>query len=295
MNENILEIKGLVKRYDRFSLKALDLMVPRGYIMGLMGRNGAGKSTTVKCIMNLIDYEGGSIKAFGMDTRQHVMEVRNRIGYVSEEQYFYEEETVKWTAKFIGSFYSQWDQKHLETLLRRFDIDPGKRIRELSKGMKMKLALALAMAHRPELLLLDEPTSGLDPVVRSELLEMFLEIIQDERCSILFSSHISSDIEKVADYVTVIDGGRVVISEEKDTIMNEWKIIKAENSYYDKRLCDRLIGVRKGEFGFSGLTNRLDAFASEFRRAYPNGSFKTERINLDELLVRMVKEGEQSA
>ncbi|HEX3029442.1 MAG TPA: AAA family ATPase, partial [Clostridia bacterium] len=159
-------------------------------------------------------------------------------------------------------------------------------------GMRMKLSLALALSHKPELLILDEPTSGLDPVIRSELLEMFLEIIQDESCSILFSSHITSDIEKIADYVTIIDDGKIIMSDDKDLIMDKWKVIKADNEYRTEEICRRLVGVRKGEFGFSGLTDDLVSFAREFRNAFPGANFKTEKISMDELLVRVVKDGD---
>lgn len=295
MEESVLKVIGLNKKFDKFSLKDINFNIPRGYIMGFVGQNGAGKSTTIKCIMNLIEYDGGNIHVMGLDSRTHSMEVRNRIGYVSEDPYFYEGMTVNWTGEFVGSFYSNWDKKYFVELLHTFKIDKNKKISELSKGMKMKLSLALAMAHRPEFLILDEPTSGLDPVVRSELLEIFLDIIQNENCSIFFSSHITSDIEKVADFVTIIDDGRIILSDEKDNILNNWKLIKAENSFYNDKINNKLIGVKKGDFGFSGITDCIDGFLSEFRRIYPQGGFKVEKITLDELLVRFVKDGEDCA
>lgn len=292
MDNLILRVNGLVKKYERFSLKEVSIEIPRGYIMGFVGRNGAGKSTTIKCIMNLIPFDMGSIEVFGLDSGKHADEIKNRIGYVSEEHYFYEGMDVAWTGRFFGSFYPKWDGGYFDKLLKKFDVDTKKKVGELSKGMKMKLSLALAMGHRPELLVLDEPTSGLDPVVRSELLDLFLEIVQDENCSIFFSSHITSDIEKVADFVTVIDDGRVILSDEKDSILENWKVFKVENSCFSEEICRNLTGVRKGEFGFSGISNKSDIFVNEFRRLFPRGSFKTERITLDELLVRLVKESE---
>ena len=156
----------------------------------------------------------------------------------------------------------------------------------------MKLSLAIALGHRPELLILDEPTSGLDPVVRSELLEIFLDIVQDDNCSILFSSHITTDIEKVADFVTIIDNGRIILSEEKDTLLSNWKIVKAENSCFNADISEKLIGVRKGDFGYSGVTGKFDEFAKVFRKYFPGASFKSEKITLDELLVRIAREGD---
>ena len=292
MKDRILKVNGLVKKYEKFSLKEVSLEIPRGYIMGFVGRNGAGKSTTIKCIMDLIPFDSGSVEIFGLDSGKHPDEIKNRIGYVSEEQYFYENMDVAWTGGFFGGFYRKWDSGYFGRLLKKFDIDVKKKVGELSKGMRMKLSLALALGHRPELLVLDEPTSGLDPVVRSELLDLFLEIVQDEGHSIFFSSHITSDIEKVADFVTVIDGGKVILSDEKDAILQNWKVFKIENGCYSEELCRKLTGVRKGEFGFSGISDSADRFVNEFRRLFPKGSFKTEKITLDELLVRLARESE---
>lgn len=295
MDENILKIEGLVKKYDRFSLKGVTFSIPKGYIMGFVGQNGAGKSTTIKCIMNLIEYDGGIIEVMGMDNRIHTEEIKNRIGYVSEEPYFYEGMTAEWNGNFVGSFYKNWSGKSFNELLKKFKIDKRKKVSELSKGMKMKLSLAVAMAHKPELLILDEPTSGLDPVVRSEILDIFLGIIQDESCSIFFSSHITSDIEKIADFVTVIEEGKIILSEDKDSILNNWKVIKADSSYCSEEVCKNLMGVKKGEVGFSGVTDNLDSFSRMFRDRFPKGSFRNERITLDELLVRLAKDGGNNA
>lgn len=292
MEDLILKVNELVKTYDKFSLKEVSIEIPRGYIMGFVGRNGAGKSTTIKCIMNLIPFDKGSIEIFGLDSNRFADEIKNRIGYVSEEHYFYEGMDAAWTGRFFGGFYRNWDEDYFYKLLVKFEVDPKKRIKELSKGMKMKLSLALAMGHHPELLVLDEPTSGLDPVVRNDLLDLFLEVVQDESCSIFFSSHITSDIEKVADFVTVIDDGKVVLSDEKDSILENWKVFKIENDCYNEEICRKLIGIRKGEFGFSGICDSSSMFVNEFRRLFPKGNYKTEKITLDELLVRLVKESE---
>lgn len=294
MEDKILKVEGLIKRYDSFSLNGISFSIPRGYIMGFVGRNGAGKSTTIKCIMNLIGYDAGKIEIFGLDSGKHIDDIKNRIGYVSEEQYFYEEMTVEWTGNFISSFYDKWDSAYYIELLSKFNIDKSKKVKELSRGMKVKLSLALAMSHKPEFLILDEPTSGLDPVVRSELLDVFRDIIQDERCSIFFSSHITSDIEKVADFVTIIDSGKIILSEEKDIVMEKWVVVKTDRSCCDSEINSRLLGLKRGEFGISGVTSDLDGFSRAFRKGFPNGHFKTEKINLDELLLRLVKDGDNA-
>lgn len=291
-NDLILKVNTLNKSYDKFALKDVNLQIPKGYIMGFVGRNGAGKSTTIKCMMDLISFDSGTIEIFGLDNRRHSDEIKKRVGYVGEDHYFYENMGVDWTMNFFGGFFPNWDKKYCDKLLKRFDLDPSKKVGELSKGMKMKLSLALALGHRPELLILDEPTSGLDPVVRNELLELFLEIVQDENCSIFFSSHITTDIEKIADFVTVIDNGKIVISDEKDIILENWKLFKVENSCQSREILEKLIGVKKGEFGFSGITDRPDGFINEFSKSFPMGNYKMEKITLDELLVRIVKDGE---
>jgi ABC-2 type transport system ATP-binding protein len=155
----------------------------------------------------------------------------------------------------------------------------------------MKLALTLALSHKPELLILDEPTSGLDPVVRDELLELLLEIVQDESRSVFFSSHITSDIEKIADFVTIIDDGKIVLSDEKDAIIDKWRLFKIDNSFASEKIFGRLHGLKKGEFGYSVITDKPDSFINEFRKAFPDGKFSMERVSLDELLVRIVKDG----
>lgn len=291
MGEYILSVDNLCKSYETFSLKDVGFKIPRGYIMGFIGKNGAGKSTTIKCIMNLIPFESGTIKLFDLDNRQYSDEIKQRIGYVSEEQYFYENMNVGWTANFFGGFFPNWDKNYCGALLERFAINPSKKVKELSKGMKMKLALTLALSHKPELLILDEPTSGLDPVVRDELLELLLEIVQDESRSVFFSSHITSDIEKIADFVTIIDDGKIVLSDEKDAIIDKWRLFKIDNSFASEKIFGRLHGLKKGEFGYSGITDKPDSFINEFRKAFPDGKFSMERVSLDELLVRIVKDG----
>lgn len=288
----VLNIDRLVKKYEKFSLKEVSFKIPRGYIMGFIGRNGAGKTTVIKCIMDLIPFEAGSIEVFGLDSRRCSHEIRKRVGYVSEDQYFYENMTAGWNLDFFGSFYPNRDRDLALSLMKKFDIDPSKKVSELSKGMKVKLALALALAHRPELLILDEPTSGLDPVIRNELLELLLEVVQDENCSIFFSSHITSDIEKIADFVTFIEDGRIVISDEKDAILDKWRLFKVENSCSIAGLSERLTGVKKGEFGFSGITSEPESFTRELTSNYPDARYKVEKLSLDDLLVRIVREEE---
>jgi ABC-type multidrug transport system ATPase subunit len=180
VDESILEIKDLNKSYDKFKLRDVSLKLPRGYIMGFIGANGAGKTTTIKLIMNMIQRDSGEINVFGKDNIKYELQIKDKTGYVGETPVFYDDMTVGWTANFASKFYSNWDNELFNQLLTKFNIDKNKKISQLSKGMKMKTGLVLALSHHPELLILDEPTSGLDPIVRDELLDILLEFIQDE-------------------------------------------------------------------------------------------------------------------
>lgn len=293
MDEMILRMRDVTKRYPAFTLDRVSLDIPRGYIMGFVGKNGAGKSTTIKCMTDIIRPDSGKIEWFGQPEVQMNEKMKERIGYVSEEPSFYEDMTVEWTGRFVAGFYRTWEETLFRKLLKQFQVDPRKKIKELSRGMKVKLSLALAMAHHPELLILDEPTSGLDPVIRSELLEVFREIIQDERASIFFSSHITSDIEKVADYIAVIHNGRIAASGDKLSVLDQWKLVKADNRYLEPQLERMLTGVKRGEFGYSGMTRDIREFDREWKRSFPSADYKLERLTLDELLVRMSGEEEE--
>ncbi|MFZ5925268.1 MAG: ABC transporter ATP-binding protein [Bacillota bacterium] len=218
-----LRLSGVRKRYPKFELKDVSFTLPRGYIMGFIGPNGSGKSTTIKVIMNMVRKSGGTVEVLGLDHKAHEEEVKRHVGYVGEEPHFYEEMTPAWFGGFVSKYYPTWDQGYYRSALERFGIDPSKTVKTLSKGMKVKLGLALALSHRPELLILDEPTSGLDPVIRHDVLDELLSVIQDERRSVFFSTHITQDVEKVADYVTFINDGQIVISDVKDDVLARWK------------------------------------------------------------------------
>lgn len=263
--------------------------------MGFIGQNGAGKSTTIRCILGVDDFSSGEIKLFGQDIVKKPLEIRQKVGYVSEEHYFYDEMSAFWTGKFISGFYKDWDFNLFNELLRRFGIDGRKKVKELSKGMKMKLSLALALSHQPELLILDEPTSGLDPVARDNLLDLFLDLMQDENRSIFFSSHITSDMEKIADYITVIDDGKILMCDDKDRLLSQWVMVKADGRYLTPDLSSLLSGIKEGPHGISGITNNIQLFNKRFHDTFPQGNFLTDRISLDELLVRLVKKNDSLA
>ncbi len=288
--ENILEISNLKKIYREFTLDNISLALPRGYIMGLVGPNGAGKSTTIKAIMNLINYDSGNIKLFGLDYENSEEEIKNKIGYVGEEQFFYEDMSVKWIEKFISQHYKQWHSDTFYSLLERFNVSSTKKVQELSKGMRVKLALALALAHNPELLILDEPTSGLDPVIRSEILKILLEVIQDENKSVLFSTHITEDVEKIADYVTYLIDGRIVLSAPKDELLEKWKVLHIKNGYEINDIENKLKGIEKNYFGISGLTDKYEEMKNTLKTYIEKDIVRVENTSIDQILISLVKE-----
>ena len=221
--ENILEVKNLCKNYDKFSLKNISLNLPKGTIMGLVGENGAGKSTTIKAILNLVHTSDGIIKIFGLDCKEHEMEIKVDIGIVLDEGFVSEYLNPKDINTIMKDMYKNWDEELYFKYLADFKLPEDKISKEYSSGMKMKLKIAVALAHHPKLLILDEPTSGLDPVARNDILDIFQDFIQDEEHGIFVSSHITSDLESIADYITFINNGEIVLSKTRDELLDKMR------------------------------------------------------------------------
>jgi ABC-2 type transport system ATP-binding protein len=219
MSDSALVLDNVCKRYPGFDLQNVSFELPRGYIMGFVGPNGSGKTTTIRMIMSLARPDSGRITVLSQQMAENEIRLKQRIGYVPENHEFYSDMTVAWTAQFVGRHYPTWSPERLRELLEKYDVNPRKKVGALSKGTKAKLAMALALAHQPELLILDEPTSGLDPIVRRELLSDLLEFVADGDRSVLFSTHITSDLERVADYITLIVDGRIAASDERETLL----------------------------------------------------------------------------
>lgn len=253
--EPILEIKNLRKSFKDFTLKDISLTLEKGYIMGFIGPNGAGKSTTIKLIMNLLKKDGGKIKLFGLDNIEHEIEVKNRVGFVYDENHFYEELTVNEMKSIIAPVYKKWDDSIFNKYIKEFDLPAKKKIKDLSKGMKMKFSLAVALSHHADLLIMDEPTSGLDPVIRSELLDILSSLIQDENKGIFFSTHITSDLDRIADYVALINNGKIVLNTTKDSIIDNYGIVKGKKELINSDTKKIFIGIRENKFGFEGLVD----------------------------------------
>ncbi len=278
--ENVLEVHGLCKRYPGFELDSVSFSVPGGYVMGLIGPNGAGKTTTLKTILGLLQPDGGEIHAFGLDVTMHGKKVRSRIGFVHDDPYFYQHLSLAQNAALVARFYRTWDSATFDRLTQSFGLALEKRFGVLSRGNKTKFALALALSHRAELVIMDEPTSGLDPVFRRDLLDTLTDLLQDERTSILFSTHITSDLERIADYITLIQGGRVVFSAAKDEILESWALVKGGLDLLDQIPAGYFRGIRRGDHGFEALTD--DAAEA---RARLGESVVIDRASLDDVVL----------
>lgn len=284
--ENILSVKNLSKSYKGFTLNNISFNVPKGYIMGLIGPNGAGKSTTIKLIMNLVKRNSGSINIFGLDNIKYEREIKQRLGFVYDENYFYDDLNLIEMKNIIKRFYKNWDDEVFNKYMTDFKLPLKKKIKQLSKGMKMKYSLGIALSHNAEFIIMDEPTSGLDPVFRSEMLDILYSLIQDENKAILFSTHITTDLEKIADYITFLNSGEIVFSDTKDSILETYKIIKGDRNLLTSDIKDYLIGITENSFGFEGLTNNVEAI-----RKLTKNDVLVENATLDDIIVFTVKGG----
>ncbi|MCX6564903.1 MAG: ABC transporter ATP-binding protein [Candidatus Aminicenantes bacterium] len=282
--EYALEIRNLSKSYGDFRLKDVSFSLPRGYIMGLIGPNGAGKTTIIKLVLNLIRRDGGEIRALGFDNLADEVEIKSRIGFVHDTPFFYEHLTLANVRKTVAPFYRDWDDALFRRLADEFRLPLGKRFKKLSRGTKMKFALAVALSHKADLLILDEPTSGLDPVFRRELLQKLSAFIQDEGKSVLFSTHITSDLERIADFITFIRGGEIVFSSPRDQILGAWAVVKGGPELLAAEHRALFKGHRQGAYGVQALT----AAAGEVHRRFGRDAV-VETATLEEIMFYMTK------
>ena len=280
---NILDIVDLNKNYGDFTLKNLTFSIPKGSIMGLIGENGAGKTTTIKLILNLIKRDRGKIKVFGLDNIENEMTIKKRLGVVLDEGGFYEELNPANISKIMKNIRTDWDESLFCDYLAKFKITEKKKIKDFSKGMKMKLSIALAFSHEPDFIILDEPTSGLDPVIRNEILDIFLDFIQDEEKSILFSTHITSDLDKIADYITFIHNGEMVFSKDKDELENSYGIIKCGLEDFQKIDKAVIAGYRKNRFGYQVLISNKEEAEIKYK------DMALDRANLEDIMLFHIK------
>jgi len=252
--ELILEVKKLSKTFKDFALKEISFAMEKGCIMGFIGPNGSGKSTTIKLILNLLRKDSGEIKVFGLDNIKDEIEIKNRIGFVFDENHYYEELTLTEMKKVVAPLYKNWDDRTFARYMADFNLPPQKKISDLSKGMKMKYSLAIALSHHADLLIMDEPTSGLDPVIRSELLDILTYIIQDEHKGIFLSTHITSDLDKIADYITFINDGQIIFSTSKDDLLDQHGLVKGDKNLLDDDIRNSFVYIKENQYGFAALT-----------------------------------------
>ncbi|WP_053377211.1 ABC transporter ATP-binding protein [Paenibacillus sp. FJAT-27812] len=275
-----LDIKNLNKKYEHFHLKNITFQLEKGYIMGFIGANGAGKTTTIKSILNLLHLDSGEIRILGKEMVEHELELKQEIGSAFGDIDFYTRSKIKTLTNVIKKFYHNWNDEAYYNYLKKFNLNEDKKIAELSTGMKVKYSLALALSHGAKLLILDEPTSGLDPVARDNLLDIFQELVEDGEISILFSTHITSDLEKCADYITFIDNGQIINSSEKEEFIDTYRLVKGRFDQLDL-IKDRLISYKKNSFGFTGLIHTRDFD--------PSLDVKSTLPNLEEIMIYFSK------
>jgi ABC-2 type transport system ATP-binding protein len=281
-----LTISGLAKAYPGFLLKDVSFSLPRGSIMGLVGANGAGKTTIIKLILNLVRRDAGSIRVFGLDNIAEEKAVKARIGFVHEAPHLVEDAILRDIAASAAPFYPRWNAARFGTLMKEFGLPPAKKHKTLSHGMKMKFSLALALAHDADLLVLDEPTSGLDPVFRRELLERLSALLQDEGRAVLFSTHITSDLESTADFITLIHEGRVLFSLPKHEVRDSWALVKGGAELARPDLRCHFVAVRERPHSVEALTSRAEAV----RPALPNGTV-VEKASIEDILLFLEQGG----
>lgn len=252
----ILEVEGLKKNYKNFKLDNVCFSLQEGCITGFIGVNGAGKTTTIKSILGLVPMDGGSIKLFGKDIMKNEREAKNRIGVVFDDGCFYEDMTLNEMKSVIAPAYSHWDEAAFKRYMDRFSLSVNQKISTLSKGMRQKYAIALALSHHADLLIMDEPTSGLDPLVRKELLEILLEFMKEEGKSAFFSTHITSDLDKIADVLILINKGRIIFNEGKDILMDTHGIVKGDKKLLNNETRKIFLNLHESSYGFEGVTNK---------------------------------------
>lgn len=285
--ESILSVTGLNKSYGDFSLSNVTFSLPEGCITGFIGVNGAGKTTTLRSILGLTNRISGHVEFFGLDMQTHEQEIKDRIGVVLDDGYFYEELSLAEMKSVIAPAYTSWCEQDFKNYLERFGLNPKQKINTLSKGMKMKYALALALSHKAELLIMDEPTSGLDPLIRSQLLTILTGYMNDGGKGVFFSTHITSDLNKIADMLIMIDNGHIVFQEEKDTLLDSYRIVKGDMRYLNVDTRKLFLSTTETAFGFTGITKK----ASEVHQLIPDAVI--ERPTIEDIMLGSIEGGKK--
>lgn len=283
--DSILSVSGLSKSYGDFSLKDVTFSLPEGCITGFIGINGAGKTTTLRTILGLTSRESGHIQFFGTDIEKDEQQIKDRIGIVLDDGCFYDELSLNEMKNVIAPAYTSWCEQDFKDYLEQFSLNPKQKISTLSRGMKMKYALALALSHKAELLIMDEPTNGLDPLIRRQLLAMLTDYMDKDGKGVFFSTHITSDLDKIADMLIMIDDGRIVFQEDKDTLLDNFRTMKGDVKSLNEENRKLFLSISESPFGFTGITKH----AFEIQKHIPD--VMIERPTIEDIMLGYIEGG----
>ena len=283
--ENILELHQVSKTYSKsdFTLDSLSLSLPYGAILGFVGENGAGKTTTIDCILNTVRKDSGTVKLFGREMGDEDTDLREKIGVVYDGDNFPGFWTATHLSRVMAGLYAQWDDALFQKYLEEFRLPPRQKIRSYSRGMTMKLALAAALSHHPQLLILDEATSGLDPIMRDDMLDVFLEFVQEESHSIFLSSHITSDLDKIADYIAFLHMGKLIMTVSRNDLAYKYGVMRCRESQFSALHPEDMIAYRKRDFQIDVLVSDVEAARNKYRDAV------IDHVSVDEVMLLLVK------
>lgn len=277
---NTIEINNLRKDFENFSLQIDDLKIAQGFVTGFIGPNGSGKTTTIKLILNMLKKDSGSIKIFGKEYDSNNLSLKEYIGYVGEFNGYLQEAKLSRIKKSICVFYKNWDEKLYRRYMEKFELNENKIYKELSKGQQKKFEIVMTLSHHPQIIIMDEPTANLDPLVRNDVLEILQERIEEDNATVFFSTHITSDLDKIGDYLVFIYKGRIFLADDKDSILQNHVIVKGKNEFLQKDTEDIFISVNKNAFGFEGLVNNKESAYEIFGE-----EVTYDRPNLEDILT----------
>lgn len=284
-----IKIRNLEKKYGKFKLNIEELNIEEGYITGFIGPNGSGKTTTIKMIMNMISKDKGSIVIFGKDNVEDEIRIREQVGFISDKSGFFEDCKLSTIKKNISRFYKNWDEELYKNYIDKFELDEKKAYIKLSKGQQKKFEIAIAFSHHPKFIVLDEPTANLDPIFRNEFLDILQERIEKDGATVFFSSHITSDLDKVGDYIVFIYEGEIILTGEKDVLLEKHCLIKGNKDFISNETKDIFIDVKHNSFGFEGLTDNREKAYELF-----GDEVVYDRVNLEDMLVHYVDRAKKS-
>ena len=279
---NVIEFQGVSKKFETLTIDNVDLQIKEGYTTGFIGPNGSGKSTMIKLMMNLLQPDKGKVSVFGQNYASHEKEIKNRIGFVYDSNIFYQSLNLKEISKIVAPAYKAWDDQQFNQYVNQFELPLNKSLKNFSKGMKMKASIAIALSHHAELIIMDEPTSGLDPTFRRELLDIFQGIMVNEGRSIFFSTHTTSDLERFADYIVLVDKGKILLNQRIDELQERYVVVKGSTDLLDRDTEAHFIDIEHSQ----GVFQALSKDAEEVQKVFEN-HVVIEKASLDEIMYYM--------